>query len=49
MTGTIFSLFEPLFPGKTPHQIKLKFNNEDGKYCSRVDDAVYHFAKGFTL
>uniref|UniRef100_K7LKJ3 Transcription factor TFIIIB component B'' Myb domain-containing protein n=1 Tax=Glycine max TaxID=3847 RepID=K7LKJ3_SOYBN len=45
MTGTIFSLFEPLFPGKTPHQIKLKFNNEDGKYCSRVDDAVYHFAK----
>ncbi|RZB44616.1 hypothetical protein D0Y65_054511 [Glycine soja] len=43
--GTAFSLLEPLFPGKTPRQIKLKFNNEDGKYRSRLDDAVYNRAK----
>ena len=47
--GTAFSLLELLFPGKTPRQIKLKFNNEDGKYRSRLDDAVYNRAKGFTL
>uniref|UniRef100_A0A0R0EMU9 Myb-like domain-containing protein n=1 Tax=Glycine max TaxID=3847 RepID=A0A0R0EMU9_SOYBN len=43
--GTAFSLLELLFPGKTPRQIKLKFNNEDGKYRSRLDDAVYNRAK----
>ncbi|OMO63696.1 hypothetical protein COLO4_32233 [Corchorus olitorius] len=44
--GPDFSLIQQLFPGRSRHQIKLKFKNEERRYPLRLSEALASRAKG---
>ncbi|KAG6601983.1 hypothetical protein SDJN03_07216, partial [Cucurbita argyrosperma subsp. sororia] len=46
--GTDFCMIQQLFPGKTRHQIKLKFKNEERHHPFRLSDAVTNRATDHT-
>lgn len=41
MFGTDFMVISKLFPGRSRHQIKLKFNNEERKDPQRIKDTLF--------
>lgn len=41
MFGTDFMVISKLFPGRSRHQIKLKFNNEERRDPQRIKDALF--------
>ncbi|KAG7016602.1 hypothetical protein SDJN02_21712, partial [Cucurbita argyrosperma subsp. argyrosperma] len=43
--GTDFCMIQQLFPGRTRHQIKLKFKNEERHHPFRLSDAITNRAK----
>ncbi|GLT42817.1 hypothetical protein SLA2020_167990 [Shorea laevis] len=43
--GTDMSMIQQLFPGRTRHQIKLKFKNEERRHPMRISEAVASRAK----
>ncbi|OMO82710.1 hypothetical protein CCACVL1_11793 [Corchorus capsularis] len=43
--GPDFSLIQQLFPGRSRHQIKLKFKNEERRYPLRLSEALASRAK----
>lgn len=46
--GTDFAMIQQLFPGKTRHQVKLKYKAEERKHPLQVADALIHRSKGTT-
>lgn len=44
--GTDFSMIQQLFPGRTRHQVKLKFKKEERQFPSRLSEALTGRAKG---
>ncbi|KAG9442716.1 hypothetical protein H6P81_018570 [Aristolochia fimbriata] len=43
--GSDFAMIQQLFPGKTRHQIKLKFKAEERKHPMQIADALMHRSK----
>ncbi|XP_042984654.1 transcription factor TFIIIB component B''-like isoform X8 [Carya illinoinensis] len=43
--GTDFSMIQQLFPGRTRHQVKLKFKKEERQYPLRLSEALTSRAK----
>ena len=40
MFGTDFSIISKMFPGRSRHQIKLKFNNEERRHPERIKETL---------
>lgn len=47
--GTNFEMIQKLFPGRTRHQMTLKFKNERRKFPLQVADATSHPSTDFSL
>eukprot|EP00268_Persea_americana_P030402 TRINITY_DN2942_c0_g1_i2.p1 TRINITY_DN2942_c0_g1~~TRINITY_DN2942_c0_g1_i2.p1 ORF type:complete len:764 (-),score=187.86 TRINITY_DN2942_c0_g1_i2:522-2813(-) len=43
--GSDFAMIQQLFPGRTRHQVKLKFKAEERKHPLQVNDALSHRSK----
>ncbi|XP_043719772.1 uncharacterized protein LOC122667536 [Telopea speciosissima] len=43
--GTDFAMIQQLFPGRTRHQVKLKYKKEERQHPSRVSDALTNRSK----
>uniref|UniRef100_A0A7N0T812 SANT domain-containing protein n=1 Tax=Kalanchoe fedtschenkoi TaxID=63787 RepID=A0A7N0T812_KALFE len=46
--GTDFTVIQQLFPGRTRHQIKLKYKKEERQHPQRVSEAIENRAKGIS-